>query len=325
MKVLVTGGSGFLGTAVCKLLLDENYEVCSFNRHFSTQLDQLKIQQHLGDISIAEDVLRAAQTVDAVIHTAAKTSLWGKTKEYFTINVRGTENVLDACRRLKISKLVYTSSPSVVHTGTDLEGVDESISYAKHFVADYPKTKAIAEQLVLAANSPALSTVALRPHLIWGPDDPHFLPRILDRAKKGRLRFVGSIPKKIDTVFVDNAAEAHILALKKLSPQSVCAGKAYFITQGQPIESSQMINALLEVAGLPSETRHIPVSLAQWLAKVFEFAYRLAKINTEPPLTRFLVEQLSTAHWFNIDAARRELGYCPRVSFAEGIARLLSS
>lgn len=322
MKVLVTGGSGFLGLAICKQLLEKGYEVCTLNRHFSSQLDQLNIQQYLGNISVLEDVLQAAQGIDAIVHTAAKAGAWGKAQDYYDNNVRGTENIVTACRLLKISKLVYTSSPSVVHNGRDLEGVDESVPYAEHFLADYPKTKAIAEQRVLAANSPELATVALRPHLIWGPSDPHFLPRILDRAKKGQLRFIGSGKNKIDTVFVENAAEAHILALEKLTPDSSCAGKAYFITQGEPILLSDMINTMLKAAELPPETRCIPLLLATFLGNAFEWTYRLLKKNTEPPLTRFLVDQLSTAHWFNIEAARRDLGYSPRITLAEGMRRL---
>jgi nucleoside-diphosphate-sugar epimerase len=175
---------------------------------------------------------------------------------------------------------------------------------------------------VLAANSPQLATVALRPHLIWGPGDPHLLPRILDRSRKGRLRHIGDTSKKIDTVYVDNAAEAHVLALDRLEPGSPIAGKAYFITQGEPINQDAMINALLKAAGLPPEERRISVDFARFVGTNLERVWKLLRLKSEPPLTRFMVEQMSTAHWFNIAAARRDLGYAPRVSTNEGLARV---
>ncbi len=322
MKVLVTGGGGFLGLAICKQLLAHGHTVRTLNRQAYPTLSAMDVDQRLGDIRILDIVIDAALGVDAIIHSAAKAGAWGPFEEFYEINVRGTDNVLAACDMQSITKLVYTSSPSVVHNGQDLNGVNESTPYAKRFLAAYPETKALAEQRVLAANGPALATVALRPHLIWGPNDPHLLPRILKRLKSGRLRLIGDQQKKIDAVYVDNAAQAHILALEKLEPNAACAGKSYFITQGDPITIEAMINALLRAAGYPPETRRISLGLARFLATTLESIYTVLNIKTEPPLTRFIVEQLSTAHWFNIDAARRDLGYAPHVSMSEGMARL---
>jgi nucleoside-diphosphate-sugar epimerase len=236
--------------------------------------------------------------------------------------VRGTDNVLAACELHKVSKLVLTSSPSVVHNGGDLDGVDESAPYARHFSSAYAQTKALAEQRVLAANGAQIATVALRPHFVWGPGDPNLIPRVLKQARAGRLRLIGDKPKKIDATFVDNAAEAHVLALDKLAVGSPIAGKVYFISQDEPVTHEALINSWLKADGFPPETRRLPLGLAQFLGTTLEAIYSSLRIQREPPLTRFVVEQLSTAHWFNIAAARRDLGYAPRVSMAEGLARL---
>jgi nucleoside-diphosphate-sugar epimerase len=257
-----------------------------------------------------------------VIHCAAKAGAWGRFDDYYATNVGGTDNVIAACAMNAVPRLVHTSSPSVVHAGADLDGVDESAPYAAHFRAHYPHTKALAEQRVLAANSPALATVALRPHLIWGPADPHLLPRLVARARAGRLRFVGPPGQRIDTTYVDNAAHAHLDALDRLVPGAACAGRAYFISQGQPQATEQVVNDLLKACGFAPETRRVSLRLAYAAGAVLEGVYGLLRLESEPPMTRFLAEQLGTAHWFDIGAARRDLGYAPRVSTGEGLGRL---
>ena len=322
MKILVTGGGGFLGQTICKQLVAGGHSVCALNRNRYPALDTLKVEQHVGDIANLDSVVHAAVGVDAIVHSAGKVGAWGRLEDYYEANVRGTDNVLAACELGKIDKLVFTSSPSVVHNGADLEGVNESAPYASHFSSAYAQTKALAEQRVLAANGAQLATVALRPHFVWGPGDPNLLPRILKQARAGRLRLIGDKPKKIDTTIVDNAAEAHVLALEKLGIGSPIAGKVYFISQGEPITHEALINAWLRADGFPPETRHMPLGLAKFLGATLETIYSTLRIQQEPPLTRFTVEQLSTAHWFDISAARRDLGYAPRVSMAEGLARL---
>jgi 2-alkyl-3-oxoalkanoate reductase len=322
MKVLVTGGGGFLGQAVCKQLAAAGHSVFAMNRNRYPALDEANIKQRPGDVANLDSVLSASEDVDAIVHSAGKVGAWGRLEDYYEANVRGTDNVLAACELHEIDKLVFTSSPSVVHGGGDLNGVDESAPYATHFSSAYAQTKALAEQRVLAANGPKLATVALRPHFIWGPGDPNLLPRVLKQARAGRLRLIGKEPKKIDTTFIDNAAEAHVLALEKIGIGSAIAGKVYFISQGEPMTIENVINAWLKADGFPPETRRIPLGLAQFLGTALEAIYTTLRLQKEPPLTRFTVEQLSTAHWFNLDAAQRDLGYTAKVTMSEGLARL---
>lgn len=321
MKVLVTGGGGFLGAAICRMLKARGDEVVSLSRSRYPALDALGVRQVQGDVSALDSVLAASQGCDAIIHTAALAGIWGDFEDFSRTNIGGTMAVLGACELNGIGKLVYTSTPSVVHAGHDIEGGDERLPYPAKFHAHYPATKAVAEQRVLAANSAKLATVALRPHLIWGPGDNHLLPRILKRAQAGQLRFIGA-PKKIDTIYVDNAAQAHLDALDRVAPGAACAGKAYFISQDQPIALDEMVNRLLRSCGQPPVTKRISPAVAKIAGKVFEAVWRATGKQDDPPMTAFLAEQLSTAHWFNIGAAKRDLGYQPRISITEGMVRL---
>jgi nucleoside-diphosphate-sugar epimerase len=325
MKALVTGGGGFLGQAIVRGLRKRGDAVLSFSRNSYENLKALGIEQRIGDLADPASVAAAVQGCDAVFHVAAKPGIWGDYEEYHRANVVGTQNVIAACRRHGVRRLVFTSSPSVVFDGRDMEGVDESVPYPAGFQAHYPKTKALAEQLVRAANDAQLATVSLRPHLIWGPGDNHLLPRLVARARAGQLARIGSRPKLIDTVYVDNAADAHLLAADRLAPGSPIAGKVYFISQGEPLPLWDMVNRLLAAAGAPPVTRTVPVRLALALASVFEAAHRITGRPGEPRLTRFVVQEMSTAHWFDISAARRDLGYAPRVSIAEGLELLRKS
>ncbi len=322
MNALVTGGGGFLGGAIVRMLVKRGDRVRSFSRGGYPMLQELGVETHQGDLTDLEAVARAAQGCDIVFHVAAKAGIWGPYEHYHRTNVVGTEIVLQVCRRMGITKLVYTSSPSVVFNGRDMEDVDESEPYAEHFEAHYPKTKALAEQLVLRANGVDLATVALRPHLIWGPGDQHLIPRILERARAGRLRRIGLRDKLVDCIYIDNAAEAHLLAADRLSPGSPIAGKAYFISQGEPRPLWEIVNRILSAAGLPPVTKRMPASVAYAMGALLECSYRCFGVQAEPPMTRFVARELATAHWFNIEAARRDLGYRPAVSFEEGMRQL---
>jgi nucleoside-diphosphate-sugar epimerase len=322
MKALVTGGGGFLGGAVVRLLRQRGREVRSFTRTAYPWLDELGVEQCFGDLADPAAVEKATAGVDAVYHVAAKAGVWGRHADFVATNVTGTENVIAACKKHGIGKLVYTSTPSVAHGGGDLEGANESVPYPEHFEAYYPETKAKAERAVLAANGPDLATVALRPHLIWGPGDPHLVPRILARAREGKLRRIGSRPVKVDVTYIDNAADAHVLAGERLDAGAACAGKAYFLSNGEPVELWAFIDRVLAVAGLPPVTRSVSAWKARLAGRVLEWVYRLLQLPGEPPMTRFVASQMSTSHWYDISAARRDLGYEPRVSVEEGLRRL---
>ncbi len=322
MRALVTGGAGFLGRAIVRRLLDRGDFVRSLSRGSHPELAEWGVETLRGDVADSDVVLRAAAGCTVVFHVAARVGAWGPRAEYRRTNVTGTENVVAACRRHGVPKLVYTSTPSVVHDGSDIEGADESLPYAKHFETAYPETKAEAERLVLAANGETLSTLALRPHLVWGPGDNHLIPRLIARARAGRVRLIGRKDKLIDATYIDNAADAHLLAAERLGPGAACAGRAYFIAQGEPCPSSELMNAILAAAGLPPVTKHLPTALAWAAGAVAETAFWLMRREQEPPLTRFVARQLSTAHWFDISAARRDLGYAPAVSTRQGLMLL---
>lgn len=321
MKALVTGGGGFLGWAVVRLLLQRGDAVRSLTRSAYPWLDELGVEQTLGDLADAEAVERAVQGCDIVFHTAAKAGVWGRYSDYYNTNVAGTQNVMAACRKLGVHRLVYTSTPSVVHGGGDIEGGNESLPYPRHYDAWYPYTKAVAEKAVLAANGPDLATVALRPHLIWGPSDPHLIPRILARARAGRLRRIGSRPIQVDATYSDNAADAHLMAADKLAVGSPVAGKVYFISNDEPVELWPFIDRILAAARMPPLTRTVPAWQARLAGRVLEGLYWALRLPGEPPMTHFVASQLSTAHWYDISAARRDLGYQPKVSMEEGLRR----
>ncbi|MDH3653313.1 MAG: NAD-dependent epimerase/dehydratase family protein [Myxococcales bacterium] len=321
MTILVTGGGGFIGRSIVRALLDRGERVRVLCRGDYPLLRNWGVDLQRGDIRDQDVVAAAVEGCDGVFHNAAHIDLWGPYETFFDVNTLGTRHVIAGCKQHRVPKLVYTSTPSVVHSGDAVSGVDESAPYSSHFEAHYPATKALAEQEVLAANAGALSTVAIRPHLVWGPGDSSALPRLVARAKAGRLRMVGR-PQQIDTTYIDNAVAAHLSAYDRLAPGSPVAGKAYFITQGEPLEGPTFINDMLDAVGLPPVTRVIPAPLARSAAAVAEAIWNTFKLQSEPPVTRFLVSQLSTAHWYDISAARRDLGYDPAVSYAEGMVRL---
>jgi nucleoside-diphosphate-sugar epimerase len=325
MKALVTGGGGFTGGEVVRQLLARGVNVRSFTRSSYPWLAEIGVEQVQGDLAHLPDVERAVAGCDVVFHVAAKAGVWGRYADFYAINVTGTENVIAACQKYGVRRLVYTSTPSVVHTGGDIEGGDESLPYAKKFEAYYPQTKAKAEQAILAANGPDLATVALRPHLIWGPGDPHLIPRVLARARAGKLRRIGTRDVTVDVTYVENAAWAHLLAADKLAIGSPIAGKVYFITNGEPVKLWEFLNRIFAEAGLPPVTRSVPVWLARLVGRLSETAHRVFRLAGEPAMTRFVAGQLSTSHWYNISAARRDLGYEPRVSIEDGLRRLAAT
>ncbi len=322
MTILVTGGGGFLGKAIVTKLRAMGEPVRSFARSDYPALRTLGVDVIQGDLTNLADVIQASAGCSAVFHVAAKAGVWGSYDSFYQPNVVGTQNVIKACQVNGISKLIYTSTPSVVFNNADIEGADESLPYPETFSTHYAKTKSVAEQHVLEANSTALQTVALRPHLIWGPGDTQLAPRIIDRARAGKLMQIGKTPKRVDATYIDNVVDAHILAWQALHPAAACAGKPYFISNDEPIAVFDMINGILNAAGEPSLARTIPTNVAYAIGAIMETGGNLLGLKNEPPLTRFVVKNLTTAHWFDISAAKRDLGYLPAISVEEGLKRL---
>ncbi|QDU90709.1 3 beta-hydroxysteroid dehydrogenase/Delta 5--_4-isomerase [Pirellulimonas nuda] len=335
MLALVTGPGGFLGRYIVEQLLARGDRVRGLARGDYPELAMLGVQMHRGDLADRAAVVRACDGVDCVFHVAGKVGVWGHWFDYFQANVQGTLNVLGACQEVGAPRLVFTSSPSVTFDaarwqGADQRGVDERAPYPESWLAHYPHSKALAEQLVLTENGEriagggVLQTCALRPHLVWGPRDHHLVARLIDRAESGRLRRVGDGQNRVDITYVENAAHAHLLAADALAtPGSPAAGKAYFISQGEPVACWPWIDQVLGLADLPPVARSISEATAWRVGWLLEHAHWWTRRwNHEPRMTRFVARSLATDHWFDISAAKQDFGYEPQISTAEGMQQL---
>ncbi|MAX25009.1 MAG: 3-beta hydroxysteroid dehydrogenase [Phycisphaeraceae bacterium] len=327
MRVLVTGAGGFLGTAITRQLLERGDEVIAVQRSRYPHLDRMGVPSIPLDLTTdLPKIIDAVKGCDVVIHAAAKAGVWGPYETYRQANVQATNLLISACKQAGVRNMVYTSSPSVVFDGKDESGIDESAPYPEKYLTAYPQTKALAERAILKANaSGELVTTALRPHLIWGPGDRHLVPRILSRSKLGKLKLVGDGSNRVDSTYIDNAAHAHILAADLLYQQghrSACAGKAYFISNGEPMPMRELINRILIAGGQPRVSKTVSPQLAYLVGSIMEKWYHTRNKLEEPIMTRFVARQLSTDHWFDISAAKRDLGYEPLVKIDEGMERL---
>ncbi|MFI8201443.1 NAD-dependent epimerase/dehydratase family protein [Streptomyces sp. NPDC085937] len=325
MRVLVTGGSGFLGLELCRRLRARGDTVTSLNRRHSAALHRLGVRQYLGDLADTGAVSRAVAGQDAVVHNAALAGVSGPPRPYWTTNVAGTRHVIAQCRAHGVRTLVFTSTASVVFRPGGLEGVDESLPYALRHLAPYPATKARAEALVLAAHGPDLATVSLRPHIVWGPGDPHFVPALTRAVRGGLLPMPGQGGNLVDTTHVRTAAHAHLLALDRLRDRPETGGRAYFIGQGDPRTLREITGHFLRAAGIRAHWCAVPPPLAAGAATAADALLRLAGSTRTHALSRFLVEELLHPHHFDLTAARRDLGFVPPVSFDEGVAELVPS
>lgn len=325
MKTLVTGGGGFLGRYIVEQLLAQGDTVTVFSRGAYPELEVLGARVMRGSLQDAAAVQKACTGMDAVFHVAAKAGLWGPWGEYYAINVTGTENVISACQKQGVPKLINTSSPSVIFDGCSQEGVNEDIPYPEHYESPYPHTKALAEQSVTQANGKSLLTVSLRPHLIIGPRDNHLLPGLLAAARARRLPQVGDGSNRVDLTWVEDAARAHLLAAEALKPGSPVAGGIYFITQGEPVTLWTWIRALLRDLNLPEPRLRLSLPVARMLGSVLESAHRSLKLPGEPRMTRFLASELAQSHTYDISRARRDFGYHPKISMAEARTRLIAA
>lgn len=328
-SVLVTGGSGFLGKALVRRLISlgvPSVKVLSRSvRAVDDTITSSAVSYVAGDIGEASTISNAFRNCDIVFHTAAKAGFWGSEESYYRPNVHGTLNVIDLCIKNSVHHLVFTSSPSVAYSpSVDIEGVDESIPYPLSYLAYYPSTKAMAEKAVMSVDQRVLKTVSLRPHLIWGPGDPHLLPRLIARAATGKLRIIGDGKNILDITYIDNVVESHIKAAEAIWSGSAACGKTYFISDNEPVNIWDWLNSLIADCGLPKIERHISYGNAYMAGALCEFLYHVLHLKGEPPMTRFVAGQLAHSHFFDISAAIRELKYAPVCSRPEAMDSTLS-
>ncbi|MBI3837494.1 MAG: NAD-dependent epimerase/dehydratase family protein [Planctomycetia bacterium] len=322
MLALVTGAGGFLGQYIVEQLLARGDRVRTLTRGRYPELERLGAQCVRADLRDAPATSEACAGVDVVFHAAGVAGIWGPWDHYYGINYLGTKNIIDGCRTHGVPRLIYTSSPSVTFDGRAQEGIDERAPYPKRWLCHYPHTKALGEQAVLAANCNELLTCVLRPHLIWGPRDRHLVPRLIARARAGQLRRVGDGTNRIDMVYVDNAAQAHLQAADALKSGLKVAGGVYFVSQGEPVNCWAWIDEILALAGLAPVKRSISLATAWRVGAALEIVHRVLGLSGEPRMTRFLAAQLGTSHYFDIGRARHDFGYVPKISTGEGMRRL---
>ena len=324
-RVLVTGGGGFIGQALVRRLVKRGVEVAVLGRNPYPHLEALGVRCHQGDVSDRATLLRVLAGQDTVFHVAAKAGVWGPRQEYVATNLDGTANVIDACRRNGVQRLIYTSTPSVVFDRRSLDGADETTPYATRPLCHYAASKIAAERLVLAANGQEFRTAAIRPHLVWGQGDQHLIPRLLARGQAGELAIIGSGANRVDITYIDNAVHAHLLAAENLCSTGTASGQAFFIGQEAPVILWSWINDLFARMGVPLVTRRVPLPAAYAVGMVLEAVHAVFRPNREPRMTRFVARQLADSHWFSHRKAQQLLGYQPLVSTEEGLDRLVRS
>jgi 2-alkyl-3-oxoalkanoate reductase len=321
VRIVVTGGSSLIGRRVAGLLVARGDDVVAFQRTRSPDLPT-GVTQVLGDITDADAVDELLIGADAVIHLAAKVGVVGPRSEYVATNVDGSRNVLDAASRRSVKRFVHVSSPSVAHDGSPIIGAGADEAITDHGSAWYPETKAMAERAALAANNADLGIVVIRPHLAWGPGDTQLVGRIIERAAAGRLALVGGGRALIDTTYIDNAASALVSAVDAVRPGATCAGRSYVISNGEPRPVHELVAGICAAAGVEFSPRVVSLGTARRIGSIIDWLWPLIRRTDEPPLTRFLAEQLGTAHWFDPRPARRDLSWSPSVTIDEGLFRL---
>ncbi len=319
MNVLVTGGGGFIGKSLIKQLIARQYNVSSYSRSFHAELEAMSVTQIRGDIRDKVTLSKACHKMDVVFHIAAKVGFWGSHKDFHETNVGGSENVVAACLDQGVKYLIFTSSASVVFGGQDICGGDESLPYPKQLVSNYTATKAMAEKIVIAANGSQVRSLSLRPHLVWGLGDNHLMPRILKKAREGRLFKIGNRDTLIDTTHIDNYTHAQLMAFDALRNDPKAGGQAYFITDGRPIKTWDFVNALLHAHGLAEVDRSIPKHIALKVSQLMVLWHKVFLSKKEPTLSPFIVNELCTSHWFDISKAKKILSYEAQTTFEEGM------
>ena len=317
----MTGTGSLLLGGLASELLRRGDEVVCLQRRPAAFMGHQNAHEVLADICNTDAVALAAKGCDAIIHGAARVGVVGSQKEFYDTNVHGTENILRAAEQQSISRLVFVSTPSVAHTGASLVGAPAGQAEIGRSRSYYAESKAIAERTVLNARNSQLAVVAIRPHLVWGPGDTQLVGRIVERAKSGRLAVVGTGNALVDSTYIDNAISAHIAALDALHIGSACDGKAYVVSNGEPRTVNELMRSMCESAGVPFEPRHLSLTLGIRLGSLVERLWPLMQ-SSEPPITRFIAEQLGTAHWFDQRVVHNDLKWAPSVTLDEGFKQL---
>jgi len=323
LNVLVTGGGGFIGKGIVRQLLNRGCRVTVVGRNPYPELAELGVHCLQGDIQDKSFLLSAFAGMDTVFHVAAKAGIWGRKETYFGINVKGTQNVLEACIHNNVPALVYTSTPSVVFDRAPIEGGDEQLPYAKRPLCHYAASKIAAEKMVIGANNDRLRTTAIRPHLVWGPGDQQLIPRLVERGRLGQLKIVGDGNNLVDISFIDNVVHAHLLAAENLLGAGTAAGKAFFIGQKEPVKLWEWVNMLFERVDVPKVQQRVAFPAAYAAGAILEAGYTFFQKNEEPKMTRFLAHQLAHSHWFQHTRAEQLLGYTEQVNTDDGMAALV--
>ena len=326
MKVLVTGGGGFLGQYIIEELISEGHQVCSFSRNSYPELEKLGVEQRSGNLLDSESIFNALEGIEGIFHVAGKVAMWGKWEDFYQNNTIGTKNLIEAAKKRKIKRFVYTSTPSVVFGEDHIREANENLEYPKEYLSLYAKSKMLAEKIVLESNSDDFMTCSLRPHLIFGPRDKNIIPRLLEAGKSGKLKIIGDGNNLVDIIYVENAAKAHILAFNALNPGSSVCGSPYFIAQDKPVKLWDFINEILERKGIERVSKSMSLKKAYKIGSLIESFLKLFRIwNIHPPMTRFVALQLGKEHYFSHKKAQEDFGYSPHITTQEAIERTINS
>jgi nucleoside-diphosphate-sugar epimerase len=315
MKVLVTGATGMLGRGVAMALLERGDQVTVQQRRPA----HLGCREFLGDVADSAAVGRAMRGQDAVIHLAAKVDVVGPWADYARANVEGTKVLIAAARSGSVQRFVNVSSPSVAHSGSAIVGAEAGLAKPEAARSNYSRSKAIAERIALGADGSDLAVLSIRPHLVWGAADSQLIKPVIERASAGRLPIVGTGAALMDTTYIDNAVDALVAALDRCGPLH---GQALVVSNGEPRSIGEILSRICAAAGVPVPRRHIPLTVASTAGIVVEKLWEAAGLRSQPPMTRFLAEQMGTAHWFDQRRTRQALGWVPAVTLAEGFERL---